>query len=58
MRTRHQSSRAAKDFCVARTRQNEPGFRAAYRLMEDMGRSQTEATHFVEAAIPVYCPKV
>ncbi|MGV0644994.1 DUF732 domain-containing protein [Mycolicibacterium sp. XJ879] len=50
--------RVAKDFCLARTRQNAPKWRAAYHLANDQGWTETEAAHFAEAAIPTYCPRV
>jgi hypothetical protein len=50
--------RAAKEFCLQRTRQNEPKWRAAYHVSKDMGWTETETAHFAEAAIPTYCPNV
>ncbi|MDA4107156.1 hypothetical protein MHOL44478_07730 [Mycobacterium holsaticum DSM 44478] len=50
--------RVAKDFCLARTRQNAPKWRAAYHLAHEQGWTETEAAHFAEAAIPTYCPRV
>lgn len=50
--------RVAKEFCLLRTRQNAPKWRAAYRISNDMGWTETETAKFAEAAIPTYCPKV
>lgn len=50
--------RVAKEFCLIRTRQNEPKWRAAYRIGRQQGWSETETAKFAEAAIPTYCPKV
>lgn len=50
--------RLAKDFCLVRTRQNAPKWRAAYHLANDQGWTETETAHFAEAAIPTYCPRV
>jgi hypothetical protein len=50
--------RVAKDFCLARTRQNAPKWRAAYHVQREQGWTETEAANFAMAAIPMYCPNV
>jgi hypothetical protein len=50
--------RVAKDFCLQRTRQNAPKWRAAYHLQHDQGWSESETADFAMGAIPTYCPNV
>jgi hypothetical protein len=50
--------RVAKEFCLIRTRQNEPKWRAAYRIGRQQGWSETETANFAMGAIPTYCPNV
>lgn len=50
--------RVAKDFCLARTRQNAPKWRAAYHVQREQGWSETETANFAMGAIPTYCPGV
>jgi hypothetical protein len=50
--------RVAKEFCLMRTRQNEPKWRAGYRIALEMGWTETQTAMFVEGAIPTYCPRV
>jgi Protein of unknown function (DUF732) len=48
--------RVAKDFCLARSRQNESQWRAGYYLAREQGWSETEVVNFAAGAIPTYCP--
>jgi hypothetical protein len=48
--------RAAKDYCLTRTRQSGSKWRATNELAKKMGWTETEANDFVQAALPSYCP--
>jgi Protein of unknown function (DUF732) len=50
--------RVAKQFCLATTRQGGSTWKAGYRLMKDQDWTETEASTFIEAAVPTYCPGV
>lgn len=58
---RTEAIRAAKEFCLASTRQSTPNGRgtarwqAVQKLALDMGLTGTEAQEFVRAANPAYC---
>jgi hypothetical protein len=48
--------RVAKQFCLDRSRQGGSTWKVGYNLMKDQGWTETQATTFVQAAVPTYCP--
>lgn len=50
--------RVAKQFCLDTTRQGGSTWKAGYHLMKDQDWTETEATTFIQAAVPTYCPGV
>ena len=48
--------RTAKQFCLDSSRQGGSTWKAGYNLMKDQGWTETQATTFVQAAVPTYCP--
>jgi len=50
--------RVAKQFCLATTRHGGSTWKAGYHLMKDQDWTETEATSFIQAAVPAYCPGI
>jgi Protein of unknown function (DUF732) len=50
--------RVAKQFCLDTSRQGSSTWKAGYSLMKEQGWTETEATTFIQGAVPTYCPDV
>ena len=50
--------RTAKQFCLDTTRQGGAKWKVGYNLMEDQGWTESQASDFIQAAVPTYCPNV
>ena len=50
--------RVAEQFCLDTSRKGASTWKAGYRLSKDQGWTETEATNFIQAAIPTYCPQL
>jgi hypothetical protein len=48
--------RLAKQFCLDMGRQGGSTWKVGYHLMKDEGWTETQATTFIQAAVPTYCP--
>lgn len=49
--------RVAKQYCLDTTRPNQ-AWLAGYRLTKDNGWTETQATLFINGAVPAYCPQL
>jgi hypothetical protein len=48
--------RTAKQFCLDYSRQGGSTWKVGYKLMKAEGWTESQATNFIAAAVPVYCP--